>query len=65
LESGNWPDAEREPKWVLKAPVARQVSPELVYRKKSGYVAPIEEHFERREFLSGFCPADRGAIHLG
>jgi asparagine synthetase B (glutamine-hydrolysing) len=49
LEGARWP-AQREKKERLKALLERSVPRELVHRKKSGFVAPMEKVFERAEF---------------
>lgn len=44
----------KQPKALLKAALARHVPQEMVYRTKSGFVAPIEEKFKQKAFLGAF-----------
>ncbi len=48
-----WPGS-LEAKRVLKAALAEQVPAELVYRRKSGFVAPLREKFRSSRFLAAF-----------
>jgi asparagine synthetase B (glutamine-hydrolysing) len=48
-----WPGTA-EGKRVLKAALAGQVPAELVYRRKSGFVAPLREKLADRRFLAAF-----------
>jgi asparagine synthetase B (glutamine-hydrolysing) len=54
LSSGNWPGADQEAKWLLKAALARHVPSEMVYRPKSGFVAPMSDRFKSDAFLAAF-----------
>jgi asparagine synthase (glutamine-hydrolysing) len=54
LSSGNWKGADQEAKWLLKAALARHVPAEMVYRPKSGFVAPMSEKFKSDAFLAVF-----------
>ena len=54
LKARNWAGSDEQPKWVLKAALARQVPADMVYRKKSGFVAPVEQKFKHRAFLEAF-----------
>ncbi len=49
-EAPDWPDAT-SPKHTLKAILADAVSPDLVYRPKSGFRPPILEYLRRDSFL--------------
>ena len=54
FSSGNWQGADREAKWLLKAALARYVPSQMVYRPKSGFVAPVSEKFKSDAFLAAF-----------
>jgi asparagine synthase (glutamine-hydrolysing) len=54
LSSRNWEGALGEPKWVLKASLASLVPHEMVYRRKSGFVAPVHLKFKSTPFLREF-----------
>jgi asparagine synthetase B (glutamine-hydrolysing) len=53
LNARNWSGSD-QPKWLLKAALARQVPADMVYRKKSAFVAPIEQKFKHWAFLGAF-----------
>lgn len=61
LASGNWEGAAGEPKWLLKAALARQVPQEMVYRRKCGFVAPVAQKFSQPAFLAAFEKLVTGA----
>jgi asparagine synthase (glutamine-hydrolysing) len=46
--------ADREPKWLLKAALARHVPASMVYRPKSGFAAPMHEKLRNDAFLAAF-----------
>jgi asparagine synthetase B (glutamine-hydrolysing) len=54
LLSGNWQGSDQEAKWLLKAALARHIPSEMVYRAKSGFVAPMSEKFKSDSFLVAF-----------
>jgi asparagine synthetase B (glutamine-hydrolysing) len=54
FSSGNWQGADQEAKWLLKAALARHVPAEMVYRPKSGFVAPMSEKFKSEAFHTAF-----------
>jgi hypothetical protein len=54
LSSGNWQEADQEAKWLLKAALARHIPSEMVYRAKSGFIAPMSEKFKSNAFLGAF-----------
>jgi hypothetical protein len=61
LASGNWEGAAGEPKWLLKAALARHVPHEMVYRRKCAFVAPIAQKFRHAAFLAAFEKLATGA----
>jgi asparagine synthetase B (glutamine-hydrolysing) len=64
LSSAYWQGAELEAKWLLKAALARHVPSEMVYRPKSGFIAPMNEKFNSPAFLAAFDKllADRSQL---
>ncbi len=52
-EGVHWPDA-RDPKVSLKEALATQVPRQMVFRKKSGFTAPIEQVMRTAAFLEAF-----------
>jgi asparagine synthetase B (glutamine-hydrolysing) len=54
LNAVTWPGRDSEPKSILKAALSRQTPKQMVYRKKSAFVAPLEEQFRRGAFLRAF-----------
>jgi asparagine synthase (glutamine-hydrolysing) len=52
LSSGKWQGADLEAKWLLKAALARYVPTEMVYRPKSGFVAPMSTKLKSDAFLA-------------
>jgi asparagine synthase (glutamine-hydrolysing) len=64
LASGNWTGANEEAKWLLKAALARHVPSEMVYRRKSGFVATIAAKFQSDAFLAGFDKVLAGKSQL-
>jgi len=52
LSSGKWQGADQEAKWLLKAALARYVPAEMVYRPKSGFVAPMSTKLKSDAFLA-------------
>jgi asparagine synthetase B (glutamine-hydrolysing) len=58
--ASQWPSGG-EPKAALKHALARQVRPELVYRAKSGFVAPVTELFASQAFLAALDEAISGS----
>jgi asparagine synthetase B (glutamine-hydrolysing) len=64
LSSGNWQGADQEAKWLLKAALARHVPSEMVYRPKSGFVAPMSEKFKSDAFLAAFDKLIAGKSQL-
>lgn len=57
-EARYWSGRE-EPKWVLKHLLARHVPREMVYRAKSGFVAPYAEQFGHPEVVAALRGAGR------
>jgi asparagine synthetase B (glutamine-hydrolysing) len=54
LDLGSRSDTPTDPKWVLKAALARQVPTECVYRPKSGFTGRTERDFQHPAFLECF-----------
>lgn len=68
-EARGWTGRE-EPKWVLKRLLARHVPRDMVYRPKSGFVAPYREQFSHPEVVAALRNAGRsgplaGAVSTG
>jgi asparagine synthase (glutamine-hydrolysing) len=62
--SGDSVGANGEAKWLLKAALAQHVPPEMVYRPKSGFVAPIGDKFKSDAFLASFDKVLAGKSQL-
>lgn len=63
-EARHWAGRE-EPKWVLKHLLARHVPREMVYRAKSGFVAPYDEQFAHPEVVAALRGAGRSGPLAG
>jgi Asparagine synthase (glutamine-hydrolyzing) len=54
MSSTKWQGADQDAKWLLKAALAKHVPHEMVYRPKSGFVAPMEQKLKSDAFLAAF-----------
>jgi len=59
-----WPGVKQQEKHALKLLLASRVPPELVYRRKSGFMADTRHKFAAPRFLSHLEAAMDGQSHL-
>jgi asparagine synthase (glutamine-hydrolysing) len=54
MSSTKWEGAQEDAKWLLKAALAKYVPQDMVYRPKSGFVAPMEKKLKSEVFLAAY-----------
>ncbi len=64
LSSGSWEGSDGDAKWLLKAALARQVPPHMVYRPKRGFEAPMNEKFASPAFIDALDKVLAGKSQL-